>query len=340
MPLSERDIDLLSAYLDDALTESERAEFLQALAQSPELQRELADWQAMRRALAAMPTLRAPRDFTLTPAQVRPTRVLTAVWRVLSAAAAVVLLVGVAAVFVRQQQLEGEAIAQLATPLASPTATWTQESIARDRQATLVSEVAGGVPTATVSAPIAVLLPPTLEATAAVMLESTSIAIVPTPMAQREPSEEATAVVVLESTSMAVVPMVGIGAPSGVEAFTLKDDDAQAIAVAPTSTAQREPSEEATAVVVLESTSIAIVPVVGTGAPSGVEAFTLKDDDAQEGMPPLIEQRGFFAEADDTPAVAAFAPTAATQDAPRTLGDLLEVLWQLLLRALAAWLRG
>ncbi len=284
MPLSERDIDLLSAYLDDALTESERAEFLQALAQSPELQRELADWQAMRRALAAMPTLRAPRDFTLTPAQVRPTRVLTAVWRVLSAAAAVVLLVGVAAVFVRQQQLEGEAIAQLATPLASPTATWAQESIARDRQATLVSEVAGGVPTATVSAPIAVPLPPTLEATAVVMLESTSIAIVPTPMAQREPSEEATAV--LESTSMAVVPMVGIGAPSGVEAFTLKDDD------------------------------------------------------AQDGMPPLIEQRGFFAEADDTPAVAAFAPTAATQDAPRTLGDLLEVLWQLLLRALAAWLRG
>lgn len=177
MPLSERDIDLLSAYLDDALDESERAEFMQALAQSPELQRELTDWQAMQRALAALPVLRAPRDFTLTPAQARPVRVLVPVWRVLSAAALLVLLAGVGVLFVRQQSApaSSDAIALLATSPASaePQAISPDIDVADDSK--------GGERSApTIDALTTQVTPaPTLDLAAAVVTESAPLTFAP-----------------------------------------------------------------------------------------------------------------------------------------------------------------
>ncbi len=63
--LTERDIELLSAYLDDALDPAEKAELEARLLVERNLRREL---EAMRQTvglLRAMPPLKAPRDFTL-----------------------------------------------------------------------------------------------------------------------------------------------------------------------------------------------------------------------------------------------------------------------------------
>lgn len=68
--LTERDYEQLSAYLDGMLADSERAQLEQRLAQEPTLRREL---DALRDAVAlvkSLPKLKAPRNFTLTPAMV------------------------------------------------------------------------------------------------------------------------------------------------------------------------------------------------------------------------------------------------------------------------------
>jgi hypothetical protein len=94
--LTDSDYELLSAYLDGALTAEERAYVDARLDAEPELRAELA---ALRQTVALVKDLapmRAPRDFTLTPNMVRRPRVLifpaTAVFGALSAVAAIVLI--------------------------------------------------------------------------------------------------------------------------------------------------------------------------------------------------------------------------------------------------------
>jgi hypothetical protein len=93
--LTERDLELLSAYLDGALTEAERADLEARLQTDAELSRELARLRATVDLVRTLPTLSAPRDFTLTRDMVRrQPRILTsAAFSVLSAAAAFVMLV-------------------------------------------------------------------------------------------------------------------------------------------------------------------------------------------------------------------------------------------------------
>lgn len=93
--LTERDLELLSAYLDGALTEAERADLEARLQTDAELSRELARLRATVDLVRTLPSLSAPRDFTLTRDMVRrQPRILTSVaFSALSAAAAVVLLV-------------------------------------------------------------------------------------------------------------------------------------------------------------------------------------------------------------------------------------------------------
>lgn len=97
--LSDNDLELLSVYIDGALSESERNALEVRLADDAELRRELQRLRATVELVNALPTLAAPRDFTLTPRMVRrsPTILTSAAFSALSAAAAVVLLiVGVA----------------------------------------------------------------------------------------------------------------------------------------------------------------------------------------------------------------------------------------------------
>lgn len=68
------DLILLSAYLDDELTEAERAELEQRLSVEPALRRELEELQATTLLLRELAPARPPRSFTLDPATapVRP----------------------------------------------------------------------------------------------------------------------------------------------------------------------------------------------------------------------------------------------------------------------------
>lgn len=99
--LSDNDLERLSAYIDGALSESERAALESRLAHDAELRRELQRLRATVELVNALPTLTAPRNFLLMPHMVRrpPTILTSAAFSALSAAAAVVLLIVGAALF-------------------------------------------------------------------------------------------------------------------------------------------------------------------------------------------------------------------------------------------------
>ena len=70
--LSERDAELLSAYLDEQLSAAERAELEARLQSDSELRAELIALRQTLRLVRELPTLRAPRDLRLRPEQVAP----------------------------------------------------------------------------------------------------------------------------------------------------------------------------------------------------------------------------------------------------------------------------
>ena len=69
--LSQRDLELLNAYLDDALNEKERKQFEERLARSLPLQKKLKEYTQLKVALRELPKQPAPRNFTLSPEQAR-----------------------------------------------------------------------------------------------------------------------------------------------------------------------------------------------------------------------------------------------------------------------------
>lgn len=99
--LSDNDLERLSAYIDGALSESERTTLESRLAHDAELRREFQRLRATVELVNALPTLTAPRNFLLTPRMVRrpPTILTSAAFSALNAAAAVVLLIVGAALF-------------------------------------------------------------------------------------------------------------------------------------------------------------------------------------------------------------------------------------------------
>ncbi|HYO88394.1 MAG TPA: hypothetical protein VER79_07075 [Candidatus Limnocylindrales bacterium] len=95
-PVSPTDFELLSAYMDGQLAPADKAALETRLPAEPALREALDELRSMAAALRDLPDLRAPRDFRLTPAQVRPARrivALPAFVSGLSAVAAAVLLV-------------------------------------------------------------------------------------------------------------------------------------------------------------------------------------------------------------------------------------------------------
>lgn len=65
--LSHRDLKLLSAYLDDQLTDRQKKSLVTRLGQEPALQTELDNLQATKNLLASLPQVNPPRDYTLDP---------------------------------------------------------------------------------------------------------------------------------------------------------------------------------------------------------------------------------------------------------------------------------
>ncbi len=96
-PVTDHDYELLSAYLDGTLSESEHQVLETRLQNEPSLRREL---DALRQTVALvkqLPPLKAPRNFTLDIHMVRPSRLLifptTTAFSALSAIAAILVLV-------------------------------------------------------------------------------------------------------------------------------------------------------------------------------------------------------------------------------------------------------
>ncbi|WP_322490345.1 anti-sigma factor [Chloroflexus sp.] len=80
--LPERDLELLSAYIDNELAPADRTALEQRLASEPQLHRELAELRATRDLLREQPWVTPPRSFTLTPdmAGMRPHRFALPSW--------------------------------------------------------------------------------------------------------------------------------------------------------------------------------------------------------------------------------------------------------------------
>ncbi|MCU0498888.1 MAG: hypothetical protein MUF87_16170 [Anaerolineae bacterium] len=155
MNLTDFDYELLSAYLDDALNGDERTRLEQRLATEPDLRREL---NALRQTVALikqLPPIKAPRDFTLTPAMlvakpapsVTRIRVLPLLASALSMAASLLIVfLGVALLLnidTPTATPADEGFAALSTPTAAFTPMIALESDAAPTLATPVIQGAG-----------------------------------------------------------------------------------------------------------------------------------------------------------------------------------------------------
>ncbi len=209
--MSPVDEELLSAYLDGALSDSERTAFEGRLAREPALQTALNDLRRMAVILKAAPQLAPPRNFTLDPALYgrRPAR-LPVRWLQLGAGLAAILLVISVAVLVNStnrqtgQTAGGAAVAGLSTVVpsrsasAAKLATAASESIAAEPTATASILLAAATPLA-----ISPTAPPTL---AALFAQATQLA---TATALQSPTNK-------QSGTMAATQAVNAGAAAPI----------------------------------------------------------------------------------------------------------------------------
>lgn len=124
--MNDRDLELLSSDLDNALSPAERAELERRLAADPVLRAERDSLASTRALIASLPALRAPRDFALTPQQARfarppQPRILSYAASFASAAAAVLLLVIGSSLLTSQTSAPAPAAQIAAAPTAAPT---------------------------------------------------------------------------------------------------------------------------------------------------------------------------------------------------------------------------
>jgi anti-sigma factor RsiW len=152
--LDNRDLELLSAYIDGEITPAERAMLEQRLAQEPVLRRELATLRQTVSWINALPKTTAPRNFTLTPEMVarKPAKVLafpSSVFVSTLSAIAAVLLVASGLLLVMQQNTsapapvammsrESEQIALVPTETATQKQSPTEDLILGDSPLPLV----------------------------------------------------------------------------------------------------------------------------------------------------------------------------------------------------------
>lgn len=127
--MNEQDRELLSAYLDNALSQGERVDAEQRLAADPELRREMDSLQLTIQLIQSLPELTAPRSFALTKDQARrPARLLNfpTIASAASAVAAVaLLLIGFSLLSTPQTAPVGQ-VAVLATNTMSEITTSTE----------------------------------------------------------------------------------------------------------------------------------------------------------------------------------------------------------------------
>lgn len=71
---SQRDLELISSFLDGTVTPKERRDFLSRLRQEPELRRAVAEIRMVREGLRDLPPIGVPRDFRITKDLLAPLR--------------------------------------------------------------------------------------------------------------------------------------------------------------------------------------------------------------------------------------------------------------------------
>lgn len=122
--LSDDEIELLSAYLDNELSAAERVNLERRLGADPGLQAELEDLRAVGAALKSLDPLPPPRSFTLDPAQVaRPRPFFPLTWFMqLGSGLAGLALVLLASVQLLAGGLGGAVPVPAAAPMAAATA--------------------------------------------------------------------------------------------------------------------------------------------------------------------------------------------------------------------------
>ncbi len=124
--LTDLDYELLSAYIDGALTDSERAAFELRLQSEPELSRELDEIRATVTLINNLPVRKAPRDFTLDARYARRSSffLTSATFSALSTAAAIILFALGAYLFTgNKSSLSTAAPAQVGQAAFLPSAT-------------------------------------------------------------------------------------------------------------------------------------------------------------------------------------------------------------------------
>lgn len=114
--MTEQDLLLLSAYIDDELAEAERRALESRLATEPELQAELTALQQTVALIQQMPIRQAPRNYTITPAMVqdRRRRIIPLPWAV-AAAAALTLIIGIVIINPFASDEESSSVGQATT---------------------------------------------------------------------------------------------------------------------------------------------------------------------------------------------------------------------------------
>jgi hypothetical protein len=154
--ITTRDIELLSAYLDNQLSSKDRTQLETRLKTDPALRKELQELNRTRLLLRQLPRIRAPRNYYLKPDVVRPRRTmkLAPVFGMVSAAASVLLALVII----------GSRMVTISSPVAmAPAAPIVQETLVV-QQETGRSDTSSIPPTE--EAPAAVMSAPAIEGTA------------------------------------------------------------------------------------------------------------------------------------------------------------------------------
>lgn len=242
--LTERDLDLLSAYIDGTLNATERAELEARLQTDAELRRELATLRATVALVKGLPTLRAPRDFTLTPQMVRrPPRILTsAAFSAVSVAAAVMLFVLGAGFLLNSNlpptNMAGNQVALLATAASTeaPLAAMPLESATNAPELDEVPTVEDGILNAVPISPQGTLAEPPLAMLATSSVETYSYAA---PEAQADGETMSDAAETEMEMQRSVVATVSATETGATQAEEMADMSSAAMA------APSEPSDDA-----------------------------------------------------------------------------------------------
>jgi hypothetical protein len=183
-----QDLLLLSAYIDQALSPDEQAALEARLLREPDLQAELDSLRATVAQLKALPRLKAPRNYTLDPAQFAPRPIMqkpprravyTPPMWIRAAAAMVVAVVGL-----------GLLLTQLNPQAETETQNIAQEAAQQDENSAAKSPAASPTSLSPTQAEVALLPAATLPASTAAMAATSP----PLPTASPAPSAEVAAV--------------------------------------------------------------------------------------------------------------------------------------------------